>query len=452
MLHDVGADVEEVSLVLDRNESALRAVVLGDLQGLRQRAQRLDVPLDAHVAEDKERGADRRLSERRVAGDEERHAHLGLDAIREQVDDLDVHVGVVEVTRDAQIALLRLNVAEGSLDRLLHRTGHAAREPHLPGARRDRDLEAVEAHRSVRRDARRVDRTGCQRVGGDEVASALLGHSDELLLAGLLQRVAEGRVVVLEGAHLLELLLHAAAAFERELENLGELVLRYLAMREEDLHHPRHRLTHSLAVAGVEVRAHGEVAVDDLGEVVLAHLAERFGEVVDNEPVVVREEVVAHLRDFPSREIEMHAVYKCHVISNDVWHWREQVAGLYHHIDGLVGIAEHCDARVAGDGLLPALESARLAVGFHRRDDLLGHLLKIRDLVEAYDIPDLHHALLAAVHVPEEVGDGGASRQQRGVRRNFLDDVALAGAARAELDEVVVSLGERDEPHQEEHL
>ena len=80
--------------------------------------------------------------------------------------------------------------------------------------------------------ARRVHRARRQRVGRDEVPAALLGHADEALLAGLLQRVAEGRVVVLERAHLLELLLHAPPPLHRELEDLGELLLRHLAVRD----------------------------------------------------------------------------------------------------------------------------------------------------------------------------------------------------------------------------
>jgi hypothetical protein len=56
------------------------------------------------------------------------------------------------------------------------------------------------------------------------------------------------------------------------------------------------------------------------------------------------------------------------------------------------------------------------------------------------------------VHVAEEVGDRGAAGEERRVRRDLLDDVALARAARAELDEVVVALGERDEAHEEEQL
>jgi hypothetical protein len=148
----------------------------------------------------------------------------------------------------------------------------------------------------------------------------------------------------------------------------------------------------------------------------------------------------------------VHAVDEGHVVADDVGHRREEVAGLHHHVDGLVGVAEHRDARVARDRLLPALEGAGLAVGLHRRDDLLRHLLEVGDLVEADDVPDLHHALLAAVHVAEEVGHRGAAGEQRRVRRDLLDDVALARTARPELDQVVVALRERDEAHEEEQL
>ena len=104
------------------------------------------------------------------------------------------------------------------------------------------------------------------------------------------------------------------------------------------------------------------------------------------------------------------------------------------------------------DGLLPALERAGLAVGLHRRDDFFRHLLEVSDLVETDDIPDLHHALLAPGHVTEQIGDRRAAREQSGVRRDLLDDVALARAAWAKLDEVVVPLRQGNEPHQEEQL
>ena len=55
----------------------------------------------------------------------------------------------------------------------------------------------------------------------------------------------------------------------------------------------------------------------------------------------------------------MQPVDEGHVVADDVRHRREQVPGLHHHVDRLVGVAEHRDAGVAGRGLLAALEGAR---------------------------------------------------------------------------------------------
>ena len=178
----------------------------------------------------------------------------------------------------------------------------------------------------------------------------------------------------------------------------------------------------------------------------------RLSEVVDYETVVVSEELGPHLRDFPAREVEVQPVDKRHVVANDVRHRLEQVPGLHHHFDRLVGVAEHGNAGVAGRRLRTALVGARLAVGLHRSDDLFGHLLKISDFVEADDIPYLHHPFLPAVHVTEEVGDRCRAGEERCVRRDLLDGVALAGAPRPELDEVVVALCQRYQPRQKQQL
>ena len=74
------------------NERALGAIVLGDLERLGQGAQRLDVALDAHVAEHEQRRADWSPPHRRVAGDEESDADFGLHVVAKEVDDLDVKV------------------------------------------------------------------------------------------------------------------------------------------------------------------------------------------------------------------------------------------------------------------------------------------------------------------------------------------------------------------------
>ena len=47
---------------------------------------------------------------------------------------------------------------------------------------------------------------------------------------------------------------------------------------------------------------------------------------------------------------------ECHVVLDDVRHRREEMTDLDHDIDGLLGVAEHRDARVPSHGLLAALE------------------------------------------------------------------------------------------------
>ena len=81
MFHDVGRHVQEVALVLDRDQSPLSPVVHAETKRLNQRSQRLDGALDTHVAKHKQSWTDGSLSERRVTGDQERHAELALDPI-----------------------------------------------------------------------------------------------------------------------------------------------------------------------------------------------------------------------------------------------------------------------------------------------------------------------------------------------------------------------------------
>ena len=279
-----------------------------------------------------------------------------------------MQVGRVQFLRDRQIALLSQHVAEGAIDGFLGRAGDAAGRLQLAVPDCDRHLDAVHPDGAVRANRRGVDASRRERIGRDQVAAALLRHADEALFAGVQISVAEGRVVVLKGAHLLELFLHPAPAFHGELEQFRQLLLGCLAVRIDDLHQARNGAFHGLAVAGHQVRAHGEVAVGDFGKIVPAQLAERLSHVVDHKAIVVGEHVVAHLRHFPAWQVEVQTIDESHVV------------------------AEEGYARLAGRRLLAPLEGPGLAVGLHGGDDLFGHLLEVCDLVEAHDVPDLHQA------------------------------------------------------------
>jgi len=69
----------------------------------------------------------------------------------------------------------------------------------------------------------------------------------------------------------------------------------------QQLHEPGHGLAHGPRVAGVEVRAEREVRVDDVGEILLAQLAQGLGEIIDDEAVALGHERGAQLRHLPPR-------------------------------------------------------------------------------------------------------------------------------------------------------
>ena len=140
LFHDVGADIQEIPLVLDRDQRAFRAVVLGDLQRFREGAQRLDIALDAHITQDQQSRAHRRFAQRRVCGHEQRHADLCFDAVRQQIDEFDVQIGRVEVAADAELRLLGLQETERPLDGLLRSTRDAPSNLELPRTVRNGDL------------------------------------------------------------------------------------------------------------------------------------------------------------------------------------------------------------------------------------------------------------------------------------------------------------------------
>src|SRR5262249_46210996 len=115
--------------------------------------QRLDVPLHTHIAKDQQRRAHWRFPERGVRRYEKCNADFGLNAIAEQVDYLDMQVRRLKIMPDAQFDLLRLDVAESSLDGFFHGAGKAAGHLQLSCSDRNRDFHTIESNRAIRRHA-----------------------------------------------------------------------------------------------------------------------------------------------------------------------------------------------------------------------------------------------------------------------------------------------------------
>ncbi len=84
--------------------------------------------------------------------------------------------------------------------------------------------------------------------------------------------------------------------------------------------------------------------VQHLGEVVFPQRPQGLGKVVHHEAVMTGEQVDPHLWNLPPREVVVDAINEGHVVANHIGHRRKEMPRLNHHVDRLVGIAEHGDA------------------------------------------------------------------------------------------------------------
>ena len=118
-----------------------------------------------------------------------------------------------------------------------------------------------------------------------------------------------------------------------------------------------------------------------------------------------------------------------------------------------VEVADHDDAAFGADVLLAAAELTRGHVALHDVDAVLLVEGDAGDFIEADDVVLAYQTALAVRIVHEHLGDGRlAARDQVGIWRNLLEQMALAGSARAKLDEIVVALDERNHAEQNDTL
>ena len=187
--------------------------------------------------------------------------------------------------------------------------------------------------------------------------------------------------------------------------------------------------------------------VDEVREVLAAHLLAELAQAVGDEPVVLRQQIRAHLGNLPPGKIAVNAVEKGAVVVELGWEGIEQVRGLQHVLHRVVDVALQHDGRIGVQHVAPAGVAAR---GHVILQDLHGiGVLEVhaRHLVEGDAVPQAHQAkpsFALGVHAAEQVRRGGLSAgQKNSVGRDFLVDVRLARAPRPQLAEIVVALGQR---------
>src|SRR5208337_284876 len=133
--HDVAGDFEKIPFVFERDKCLASTVVHCNLQRLGQRPHRLDVPLNAQVAENDKARLNWQSLQRRVNGDHQGNPCFARNVIAEEIDGFNVEIGDVDLLPNAQLHLLAHQICEGPANRLAHQSFDSTRDLELTGTR-----------------------------------------------------------------------------------------------------------------------------------------------------------------------------------------------------------------------------------------------------------------------------------------------------------------------------
>ena len=356
-----------------------------------------------------------------------------------------------------QFARAGVQVLLGVAGTLAERRRYRGVEDADAAAGAGRHLDAVERRAGLRpagADAPHLTRR--QRIRVDGVVAAQLRRGHEPFDPGLAQGVAEVGIAELALEHPLLLLLDAAAHFEGDAHQLLQLGVRHRhrRVRVEQLEQTAHRLVDRGEVAPAERAAEVHPALQRRDAAAGAQPAPALRqEVADQSEVIGEVRARIELGKVPARHVGVNAVHERGVVAQVGGQRAEQVAGalLLRGVD--IEVADHDHAAVRADALLAARKLARFHVPL---EDVHAVLLIEGDagnLVEADHVVLADQPPLAGGVVDEHLRHRRlAPGYQMGVGGDLLEQMALAGAARPQLHQVVVALHERRHAHQRDEL
>jgi len=184
-----------------------------------------------------------------------------------------------------------------------------------------------------------------------------------------------------------------------------------------------------------------------------SQLTPHLGKEVTHEAEMVCEVRRVELRHIPAGQVRMDAIHESRVVTHLFRERREEMphAQLLVNVD--VEVADHDDPALGSDRLATAAEFPGLHVALEDVDAFLLVERDAGDLVEADHVVLGDEAAAPAGHVHEHVGDRRlAARDEVGVWRDLLEEVRLPGAARTQLDGVVVPHDEGDHSQEKDVL
>ena len=438
----------------DRHQQRGGLPVHGELGDGDRVGNRLDRPAQVQRPDDDRPAAGAALEQPAHAGHEDGQPQTGTGRVGVEGTELDGVLAGSGVAVADELLGPSVEVLLAHLDALPEGGRHGVIENLRAAAGAGRDLDAVESRAGLApAGADGPDLAGRERVAVDGFVAVQLRRGDELLDAVDAQREGEVRIAELALQAALLLLLHAPARLQRQPHDPFEVFVRYPLFRigEEQLHEAGTGLVHGLHVAPAQGAAPEHPVLEHRDPARPPQARPAFAEEVAHQPEAVGQVIGGvQLREVPARRVGVDAVVERRVVAHLPGQRAQEMADPLLLLDVDLEVADHDDAALGADALLAAAELAGGHIALHDVDAVLLVERDAGDLVEADHVVLADQAALPVGHVHEHLGDGGlAARQQVRIRGELLVDVALAGAARAELDQVVVALDERG--HAQQH-
>ena len=196
-----------------------------------------------------------------------------------------------------------------------------------------------------------------------------------------------------------------------------------------------------------------EIVIQRIAILLLPQFPYELSQIVRDEAVVISKVFRTELRDLPAGDIAVHAVEEGRIGTHLRRERIKQAAGLQQNVHALVDVTDEHHRGTGGLFFLATSEGAGGHVVFHNLNAVFIFEVDACHLVESHAVPQPDEADRLPSHVVEQVGHSRlAAGNEDTVWRDFLIQMALAGATGTQLTKVEVVLYQRDHTRQQEPL
>ena len=266
----------------------------------------------------------------------------------------------------------------------------------------------------------------------------MLGHIFQI-------NIGEVHIIELHASQLLQLFFNAPAHFQRNLQDLFQLLFCIFAVRIHELHKTAHHLPDRNRISLIQVPSQTEILIQSIPVLLFSQFPQKLSQIIRDETIIICKMLRPKLRNLPTRNITMYTIQKRCIRSHLRRKRIKQTGSFQQNIHTLINIS-HKDHRCGGRLLFFASgKGSGRHIILHDLDPVFILKMNTGHLIKSNDIPHTDKANCLPSHVIEKVGHCGLSAgYQNTVRRYFLIQMGLTCGSRTQFTQIEVILYQRN--------